>query len=124
MGRMRQYQAPGSALTAVEPLPFIPAGLVPPCTRHPHTYNSAGEEPRTEADRPETTAAREMAVQICNACPVLNGCRSYALRTRQPWGVWGGLLPREREDVVRHQYFRRDGRRVSFPRERWVEDGA
>ena len=38
------------------------------------------------------TAAR----RICNACPVIDACRDYALAAREPFGMWGGLTPTER----------------------------
>ena len=36
------------------------------------------------------------AKAICNGCSVLAECRDYALSTRQPFGVWGGLDEDER----------------------------
>lgn len=36
------------------------------------------------------------AKAVCARCSVLDNCRSYALRTRQPFGVWGGLDEDER----------------------------
>lgn len=36
------------------------------------------------------------AKAICSRCPVLHDCRDYALRSRQPFGVWGGLDEEER----------------------------
>ena len=37
-----------------------------------------------------------MAKAICGSCAVLTACREYALATRQPFGVWGGLDEDER----------------------------
>jgi WhiB family redox-sensing transcriptional regulator len=39
------------------------------------------------------------AKAICAACRVLTECRDYALRTRQPFGVWGGLDEEQRRDI-------------------------
>lgn len=41
--------------------------------------------------------ARTTALAICDACPVIGPCLSYALAI--PWlvGVWGGTLPTTRE---------------------------
>ena len=36
------------------------------------------------------------AKRICAVCAVQPECRDYALRTRQPFGVWGGLDEEER----------------------------
>jgi WhiB family redox-sensing transcriptional regulator len=47
------------------------------------------------ADR-ESAAAK----QVCARCDVLAQCREYALATRQPFGVWGGLDEEERRAIV------------------------
>ena len=44
----------------------------------------------------ETVAAK----QVCAGCSVLVECRDYALATRQPFGVWGGLDEQERRAVL------------------------
>lgn len=36
----------------------------------------------------------QQAKAICHACPVTNECLTYGLK--EPFGVWGGLTPRER----------------------------
>ena len=44
------------------------------------------------AERPETKDAREgRAKAICRDCPVREECLEYALRKREPWGIWGGV---------------------------------
>src|SRR4051812_35915525 len=48
------------------------------------------------AARWETTAAK----QVCARCAVITECRDYALVTRQPFGVWGGLDEEERRAVL------------------------
>jgi len=37
------------------------------------------------------------AKAVCMGCPVLQSCREHALRTREPFGVWGALTECERE---------------------------
>ncbi|NUT41231.1 MAG: WhiB family transcriptional regulator, partial [Thermoactinospora sp.] len=32
----------------------------------------------------------------CARCPVVDECRSYALREGETEGIWGGLTPQER----------------------------
>lgn len=44
----------------------------------------------------ETDAAKA----VCGRCPVIGECRDYALSTRQPFGVWGGLDEEERRALV------------------------
>jgi WhiB family redox-sensing transcriptional regulator len=43
------------------------------------------------------------AKRICAVCAVQPECRDYALRTRQPFGVWGGLDEDERRSVLHQQ---------------------
>jgi WhiB family transcriptional regulator, redox-sensing transcriptional regulator len=38
------------------------------------------------------------AKAVCGGCCVLEECRTYALNTRQPFGVWGGLDEQERRE--------------------------
>jgi len=40
-----------------------------------------------------------IAKAICAGCPVLAECRTYALESRQPFGVWGGMDEDERRSV-------------------------
>ncbi|MGW1814241.1 WhiB family transcriptional regulator [Streptomyces sp. NPDC002125] len=41
------------------------------------------------------------AKTICARCPVIATCRTWALNTRQPYGIWGGLTEQERHRVQR-----------------------
>jgi len=43
----------------------------------------------------------EQCRTVCAACPVLLSCRMFALRSGEPWGIWGGLDPDERAAVAR-----------------------
>ena len=43
------------------------------------------------------------AKAICAACPVSEECLEYAIATRQPDGVWGGLTSVERHRLVRRR---------------------
>ena len=50
-----------------------------------------------ENERGSSRRRRDLqAKQICRTCPVLTDCLSWALATREPYGVWGGLSPEER----------------------------
>ncbi|MBK0869938.1 MAG: WhiB family transcriptional regulator [Saccharopolyspora sp.] len=42
----------------------------------------------------------EQAKQICRRCPVMLACREHALAAQEPYGVWGGLGERERQDLI------------------------
>lgn len=41
------------------------------------------------------------AKQLCESCPVLLACRRYAVATHEPYGIWGGTNPEEREGLRR-----------------------
>lgn len=42
----------------------------------------------------------DRAKAICQDCPVLEECRQQALRTREPYGIWGGLSEEERAEIL------------------------
>jgi WhiB family redox-sensing transcriptional regulator len=42
----------------------------------------------------------QQAKQICRSCPVLGHCRSYAVNSRESFGIWGALTPRERQRLA------------------------
>lgn len=44
----------------------------------------------------------EEAKAVCRRCPVLNQCQ-WAMETRQPFGVWGGLSEKERTKILRRR---------------------
>lgn len=52
-------------------------------------------------ERKEARAARErQAKAVCAACPVRVECLQYALRIREPHGIWGGLSEMERRSLL------------------------
>ena len=42
----------------------------------------------------------EEARAVCRRCPVIEPCREFALQTREPFGVWGGLAEAERRLIL------------------------
>jgi hypothetical protein len=44
-------------------------------------------------------AARSRARRLCEGCPVLEACRSYALEAGEEYGVWGGLCEVDRAQM-------------------------
>lgn len=52
---------------------------------------------------PETVDAfssYRSARRICNQCPVAAPCLEYALTARESTGMWGGLTPHERREIL------------------------
>ncbi|MDN5717951.1 MAG: WhiB family transcriptional regulator [Janibacter sp.] len=45
----------------------------------------------------------QRATSICAGCPVTEECLSYALRTGQDHGIWGGLTSEERRGLRRQR---------------------
>lgn len=43
----------------------------------------------------------EEAKAVCGSCPVLQQCAQWALETREPHGVWGGMSEDDRRRILR-----------------------
>ena len=55
-------------------------------------------------ERKEEKDGRELrAKAICARCPVREECLEYALRNREPHGIWGGLNEVERKALIRER---------------------
>jgi WhiB family redox-sensing transcriptional regulator len=50
---------------------------------------------------PELGKSNREAKLICRRCDVRKECLEYAVKTRQPFGVWGGKSDRERRNLRR-----------------------
>ncbi|MCA1726621.1 MAG: WhiB family transcriptional regulator [Actinobacteria bacterium] len=56
-----------------------------------------------EEPRDERKVRESQAKAICARCEVRDKCLDYALRTREPYGVWGGLNEYERRALLRER---------------------
>jgi WhiB family redox-sensing transcriptional regulator len=66
--------------------------------RGPHT---ALFFPPSHFERKDDKEFREArAKSICATCPVKRPCLDYALRIREPHGIWGGLNEVERRELL------------------------
>jgi WhiB family redox-sensing transcriptional regulator len=55
----------------------------------------------THFERKDVRAARErQAKAVCATCQVRKECLNYALRIREPHGIWGGLSEVERRALT------------------------
>ena len=53
-------------------------------------------------ERGASRARRDQsAKRVCASCPVRLECADYAIRSREPFGVWGGLSEDDREAIQR-----------------------
>lgn len=58
-------------------------------------------------ERREEKYAREAkAKRYCAECPVRAQCLEYALRIREPHGIWGGMNELERRILLRERELR------------------
>lgn len=57
--------------------------------------------PPAHAERKDEKAGREQrAKAICSTCVVKRECLDYAIRIREPHGIWGGLNELERKQLL------------------------
>jgi len=57
--------------------------------------------PPSHFERKDEKELREnRAKAICATCPVKKPCLDYAIRIREPHGIWGGLNEVERKQVL------------------------
>ena len=49
---------------------------------------------------PARRLREERSKQVCRACPVMAQCADFALRSREPYGTWGGLSESERQRAL------------------------
>lgn len=63
-------------------------------------FHPENERGGARADREEKAKA------ICRECPVIASCREHALAVGEPYGVWGGLGERERQEIAANSFTR------------------
>ncbi len=55
-----------------------------------------------ENERGVARVRRELrAKAVCGGCPVIGNCLRWALDTREPYGIWGGMSVEEREELLK-----------------------
>ena len=70
--------------------------------------------PPSHFERKDEKLEREQrAKEICVSCPVRQPCLDYAIKIREPHGIWGGLNEVERKQLLAHR-----GR--SQPNQHWI----
>jgi WhiB family redox-sensing transcriptional regulator len=57
--------------------------------------------PPSHTERKDEKATREARAKvICSECHVRGDCLDYAMRIREPHGIWGGLNEVERKQLL------------------------
>lgn len=91
------------------------SGSVPATPRRVDWRDNAAcrnEEPDDWFPVGSTPAAQAQTVHakaVCWTCPALEACGRWALQTRQPFGIWGGMTESERRAVLRRRGVRVKG---------------
>ena len=85
----------------VAPLPMALFDAIPERTDWQDDAECRGAD--TTVFFPVSEADAGPAQAICATCPVAEACLEYAISTRQPDGVWGGLTPTERHRLIRRR---------------------
>lgn len=52
---------------------------------------------------PTAKAQEQHAKAVCWTCPAIQACGQWAIETRQPFGVWGGMSETERRAILRRR---------------------
>lgn len=77
-------------------VPGIAEAAIGPWTRQARCAETGPEIFFPPADDPATRARA-----VCARCPVREDCLAYALDAGEQYGIWGGLDPRERQNLRR-----------------------
>jgi WhiB family redox-sensing transcriptional regulator len=60
--------------------------------------------PPSHFERKDEKLEREgRAKAICTTCPVRLACLEYAVKIKEPHGIWGGLNEIERKQLLAHR---------------------
>lgn len=81
----------------LEPYEILRDAITPPRGDWMERAKCADAEPETFY--PEKGQPADTAKAICAMCPVTKECLEYALANGEKFGVFGGLSPRERQQV-------------------------
>ena len=68
------------------------------CLAHPAVLFFGLDDSEPPAER---RAREDQAKKVCAECSVRSECLDYALTTREPYGIWGGLTELERKTRLR-----------------------
>lgn len=70
------------------------------CKDAPLEWFFGDETPLGTKSRGRTKRQTAQAKEICTSCPVIEECRRWALESRVPFGVLGGMTERERLEAI------------------------
>lgn len=65
--------------------------------------NNQHHFPEDWDDKDESKAAEKIAKGICEGCPALRPCLSYAIDTDTRFGIFGGMNYKERKEYETNQ---------------------
>jgi WhiB family redox-sensing transcriptional regulator len=67
----------------------------------------------------QITIQVKQAKAICGRCPIRDGCLQWALETRQPVGIWGGMDEKERRQALGTELVQSE---VCWEQQGWIEE--
>jgi WhiB family redox-sensing transcriptional regulator len=67
------------------------------CEQVPETFFPAGLDMRMVEEE------IKLAKKICQDCPLIVKCAEYAIVAEEPFGIWGGLTPIDRNIIRRRK---------------------
>jgi WhiB family redox-sensing transcriptional regulator len=71
------------------------------CLHYPAVLFFGQDDSESPADR---RARETRAKRICSTCSVRSECLDYALKTKEAYGIWGGLTELERKAKLRRGF--------------------
>ena len=74
-----------------------------------------GTDPSLFFDGTRDPKAELQAKVVCATCQVLERCLKYAVDASEPYGIWGGLTPHERDRYRRQRKWFAPAQRVATP---------
>jgi WhiB family redox-sensing transcriptional regulator len=76
--------------------------------KNPSCSSAGVDQFYQDLDAIEVTSTNEQnqVISICKQCPCITDCAEWGI-SKERWGIWGGLTPRERERIRRKR--RRSG---------------
>ena len=89
VGRSGITTTPATVVAYARLLGELAAAGGSPCHANPERWQANERNPEAAE-----------AVALCETCPVLDACRSYALSAGEPFGVWGALTAADRRKVL------------------------
>lgn len=98
---MTTVVCPGTiAAVIIDPAPVVDTAWrgEAACLNHPSILFFGHDDSEPNGER---RSREDRAKEVCSGCVVRSECLEYALATREPYGIWGGMTELERRARIR-----------------------